>query len=163
MHARPVKPDGPRAPRTSLSAAGWFAVAVFAAFVLVGIAGGVAVVGAYSALATDLPDPQELEDIQFAEETIVFDRTGEVELARFGTERREVATFDELPPILLDATTATEDKTFWDNTGFDPAAIVSSGIDAYPVNARGGSKITHQLDRQPLHDPEHVKYPDRKV
>ena len=30
----------------------------------------------------------------------------------------------EIPPILLDATTAIEDKTFWENAGFDPVAIV---------------------------------------
>ena len=51
---------------------------------------------------------------------------GKVELARFGESRRELVTFEQIPPILLDATTAVEDKTFWENAGFDPVAIVSA-------------------------------------
>ena len=31
---------------------------------------------------------------------------------------------------MLDATTAIEDKTFWENAGFDPLAIVAAGLDS---------------------------------
>ncbi len=44
-------------------------------------------------------------------------------------ERREVVTFDEIPPALLDAMTAVEDKTFWTNSGFDPVALGSAALD----------------------------------
>ena len=79
------------------------------------------------------------------EQTTVYDRTGEVQLARLGDDRREVVTFEQIPPELVDATTAIEDKTFWENAGFDPAGFVSAAIDTLNGNDRGGSTITQQL------------------
>ena len=38
----------------------------------------------------DLDDPATLTDYQLPEETVVYDRTGEVELARFGDFKREI-------------------------------------------------------------------------
>ena len=62
-------------------------------------------------------------------------------------------TFNDIPPIVIDAQTAIEDKTFWDNAGFDPLAIVSAGLDSLRGNSRGASTITQQLVRQRLLDP----------
>src|SRR5262245_58941163 len=49
---------------------------------------GVAAVVAVERLSEGLPDPHELEDLSFAQPTIVLDRTGTVELARFQQEQR---------------------------------------------------------------------------
>ena len=73
-----------------------------------------------------------------------------MQLARLGDDRREVVTFDDIPPELVDATTAIEDKTFWENSGFDPAGFVSAAIDTLKGNDRGGSTITQQLVRSRL-------------
>ena len=100
----------------------------------------------------DLAPPSALTEYTLPEETVVLDRTGEVELARFGEFKRDVVTFEEIPPILLDATTAIEDKTFWENAGFDPLAIVAAGIDSLRGNSRGASTITQQLVRARLLD-----------
>jgi peptidoglycan glycosyltransferase len=134
---------------------------VFLTLTGLGLIGAVAVIGYYQSLSRDLLDPREFETITFQEETVVYDRTGSIELARFGEERRDVATFDEIPPILLDATTAIEDKTFWENTGFDPLAIIASGIDAVRGNPRGASTITQQLVRQRLLPSDLVQDSDR--
>ena len=82
----------------------------------------------YAALASDpdLPKPETLETYVLPEETVILDRKGTRELARFGDARREIVTFEEIPPLVLDATTAIEDKTFWENAGFDPVARASS-------------------------------------
>jgi membrane peptidoglycan carboxypeptidase len=40
---------------------------------------------------------------------VIYDRTGKIELARVGLTRRDVATFEEIPPIVIDAQTAVED------------------------------------------------------
>ena len=80
---------------------------------------------------------------------------------RFGTSRREVVTFDQIPKVLIDATTAVEDKTFWENAGFDPVAIVSAGLSSIRGDSRGASTITQQLVRARLLDPELVKDPHR--
>ena len=137
---------------------GWLrAVAVTIPLVLLVLAllGGltgvaVAAVG-YVYFAKDLPDPrQALEALVFTQQTKVYDRTGEVLLASLGTDRRVPVTFDQIPAELVDATTAVEDHTFWENTGFDPAGFVSAAIDTLNGNERGGSTITQQLVRARL-------------
>jgi len=115
----------------------------------------------YTTLASNLPDPNTLEKYALPEETVVYDRTGKVELARFGDFKREVVTFDEIPKVLVDATTAVEDKTFWDNAGFDPVAIVSAGLDSIRGTSRGASTITQQLVRARLLPQDLVSDPHR--
>ena len=51
---------------------------------------------------------------------------------------------------MVDATTAIEDKTFWDNSGFDPIGFVAAAIDTLNGRDRGGSTITQQLVRARL-------------
>jgi membrane peptidoglycan carboxypeptidase len=110
---------------------------------------------AYNYYAQGLPAPEEaLTNLDFEQQTIVYDRTGKVELARLGSLRREVVTFDQLPLEMLDATTAIEDKDFWVNPGFDPIGIVSAGLDTLAGRPRGASTITQQLVRNRLLPPE---------
>jgi peptidoglycan glycosyltransferase len=123
----------------------------------------VGAVSAYSFYSKDLPDPTALERIVLNEQSVIYDRTGTVELMRFGDQRREVVTFAELSPVLLDATTAVEDKTFWTNSGFDPFSILSAAIDTLNGSSRGASTITQQLVRQRLLDPALVQDPERKT
>jgi membrane peptidoglycan carboxypeptidase len=145
------------------SSAGWIAIVVFAFMAAIGVLLAAALVFGYVTLSSDLKSPEELQNQQPAQESIVYDRTGKTELARFGDIHRESVTFDQLPKILVDATTAVEDKTFWTNTGFDPAAVVSAGIDALRGRSRGASTITQQLVRQRLLDPDLVQSPSRTL
>ena len=118
---------------------------------MLGAAGALFTVAAYNFYAQGLPDPKSaLNDLTFEQQTIVYDRTGKVELARLGTLRREVVGFDTIPPETLDATTAIEDQFFWTNPGFDPTAIVSAGLDTLSGRPRGASTITQQLVRARL-------------
>ncbi|MBA2372767.1 MAG: transglycosylase domain-containing protein [Chloroflexi bacterium] len=149
--------------RTRPTSVGWLALILFLILAGVGIVGAIAVIGAYSFLAADLPPASGLTDYQLPEETIVYDRTGAVELARFGEFKREVVAFEDIPPILLDATTAIEDKTFWENAGFDPVAIAAAGLDSIRGRSRGASTITQQLVRARLLDPDLVQDPDRTI
>jgi peptidoglycan glycosyltransferase len=144
---------------------GWIAIIVFAFLAGIGAIAAVAAVGVYTAIASPdgLPAPETLTTYVLPEETVILDRTGKRELARFGDARREVVTFDEIPPIVLDATTAIEDKTFWENAGFDPVAIVSAGLDSLRGNSRGASTITQQLVRQRLLPEDLVQNPRRTV
>jgi peptidoglycan glycosyltransferase len=142
---------------------GWLAIIVFGFLAGLGVIGAVAAVGVYTALASDLRDPIELTQYQLPQETVIYDRTGKIELARFGNAKREVVTFEEIPPILLDATTAVEDKTFWDNAGFDPVAILSAALSSLRGDGRGASTITQQLVRARLLDSALVRDPNRTV
>ena len=113
--------------------------------------GVVVAVGGYNHYAAGLPDPvAALTNIDFEQQTIIYDRTGKIELARLGDLKRELVTFGELPGEIIDATTAIEDKDFWINPGFDPAGIVSAGLDTVSGRPRGASTITQQLVRARL-------------
>ncbi len=124
---------------------------LFLVIALLGVAGATASVAAYTYLSRDLADPkQALDDLGFTQQTTVYDRSGDVQLARLGDDRREVVTFPDFPPALIDATTSIEDKTFWENSGFDPAGFVAAAIDTIQGRDRGGSTITQQLVRARL-------------
>jgi len=115
---------------------------------------GIAIVGTVAAVAVlseGLPDPTNLGALTFAEPTVVYDRTGKIQLGRFQREQRRVVSFDEVPRLVLDATTTAEDRSFWENGGFDPAAILSAAADnAAGTSGRGASTITQQLVRARL-------------
>jgi penicillin-binding protein 1A len=126
----------------------------------------VAFVGAVDVYATysrDLGDPRELlQTNPYNQQTILYDRTGQVQLAAYGSENRRVLKFAEIPNVVLDATTSAEDKTFWTNTGIDPAAVLSAFRDAVSGRPRGASTITQQLVRQRLL-PVTTSLMDRKI
>ena len=111
-----------------------------------------ATVAAVGVLSDGLPDPATLTDLSFAQPSIVYDRTGTIELGRFQQEQRRVVAFGDVPKLILDATTTAEDRTFWQNDGFDPAAIISAaaGNAAGDGPERGASTITQQLVRARL-------------
>jgi membrane peptidoglycan carboxypeptidase len=81
--------------------------------------------GRVQPLQRGLAHPEPLH-ASAAQQTKVFDRSGDVELARLGDFKREVVAFEDLPPEVVDATTAIEDKSFWENAGFDPIGIGSA-------------------------------------
>lgn len=78
-----------------------------------------------------------------------YDRNGELLFELKTTEKRRWLALSEIPQEVIDATIAVEDDTFWNNPGFDPAAIGAAVIsnvrnDGRPV---GASTITQQLVR----------------
>jgi membrane peptidoglycan carboxypeptidase len=118
---------------------------------LIAGAAGLGTAAAVAVLSNDLPDPTTLEALTFSQPTVVYDRTGEVRLATFQQEKRRVIAFDDIPKLVLDAATTAEDRTFWSNDGYDPAAILSAAIEtARGDGERGASTITQQLVRARL-------------
>ncbi len=124
---------------------------------------GIAGVTTVAVLSQDLPDPATLTQLHFDQPTIVYDRTGKVELGRFQRVERRVVTYEQIPTLVLDASTSAEDRTFWSNSGFDPAQIMSAVVEGIGGGAeRGASTITQQLVRARLL-PEDVVTGDRYV
>jgi membrane peptidoglycan carboxypeptidase len=120
---------------------------VVAAFALVGLVG----VSTYGVMSAGLPDPKALGELGFAQATVLYDRTGKVELGRFEDQKRRVVAYDQVPRLVLDATTTAEDRTFWDNSGIDVPALVSAVAEnASGTSDRGASTITQQLVRARL-------------
>ncbi len=115
------------------------------------VAGGAAGV-VIASLDQGLPDIQSFQDLGFSQPTRILDSRGKTELARFWDERREVIAFEDIPPLVLDATTATEDTTFWSNPGVDLGATLNAFVTeaAGGGDRGGGSTITQQLVRARL-------------
>ena len=112
---------------------------------------GLGAVAAVTVLSDDLPDPSTLGSLTFPQPTVIYDRTGEVQLGTFQREKRRVVGFDDVPHLILDATTTAEDRSFWENGGYDPAAILSAAAEhANGESERGASTITQQLVRARL-------------
>jgi membrane peptidoglycan carboxypeptidase len=131
---------------------------------LAGVIGFGAAVDVYATYSRDLGDPKQILEGNgnFNQPTTLYDRTGQVQLASYGSENRRVLTFTEIPNLVLDAHTAAEDKTFWTNSGIDPAAVLSAFRDALSGYYRGASTITQQLVRQVLLPPT-TSLTDRKI
>ena len=132
---------------------------------LVAVGGFVAAVGGALVFSQGLKPATELASLGFSAESIIYARDGKTILARFseGGERREVITWEDIPPILADATTAIEDRTFWTNTGVDPLGFVSAAIDTLTGDPRGASTITQQLVRQRLLPDAVMQDPSRLI
>jgi len=112
------------------------------------LVGGAMVLAAFMA---DLPSPQDLARDPLALSTKVYDRTGTELLYQFEVERREVVTLDEVPQVLIDATVAAEDKTFWTNPGVDVLGIARAAyadLTNRDIGQGGASTITQQLVKQ---------------
>jgi membrane peptidoglycan carboxypeptidase len=157
---------GGRTGTTVATVAGTILASILVGGFVVAFVGLLVVVGTYNQYAAGLPEPARvLTAIKFEQQTIVYDRTGKIELARLGDLKRELVDFDEIPNEVLDSTTAIEDKDFWTNPGFDPFAIISAGIDTVTGKPRGASTITQQLVRQRLLRPEDFEGStyDRKI
>ena len=112
---------------------------------IMGTAGGM--FAAYNYFASDLPEPNVLDGIVPAESTYVYDRTGEVLLARFECQNREAVTFADLPEVVWQATVASEDRTFWDNNGVDFQGVVRAALANLEAGeiVQGASTITQQV------------------
>lgn len=136
-------------------------------FVILGsivIIGAATVGGAYAYFTNDLPqfDPRALHQFQT---TRIFDRYGNVidtvSDPQFGN--RVEAPLSDISPYLINATIASEDKTFWTNKGIDVQAIGravrNTFIDSSFGNS-GGSTITMQVVKQAF--PERYTDPTKE-
>ncbi len=116
-----------------------------AAAVVAGVAGLTIAGIAWARLG---PIPAGLLDLREAESTVVVDRNGEVLYESRSTDgaRTSWMTAGELPPSLVDATVAAEDRRFFKHAGVDPIAIARAGLRNVRSRrwAEGGSTITQQ-------------------
>ncbi|HUF00142.1 MAG TPA: transglycosylase domain-containing protein [Anaerolineales bacterium] len=135
-----------------------FLVALFG-MVVVLIIGGSALLFSYYSIARTLPSVEDLQNraSQF-ETTRILDRNGNLlyEILDPTAGRRTYVTLDEIAPVLIAATIATEDKDFYEHPGFDAVAIVRALWENYRTGGQGGgaSTITQQLARALLLSPE---------
>ncbi len=80
------------------------------------------------------------------EMSIIYESKGN-EIARLGTEKRELVNYEDLPNVLIDAIIATEDSRFYQHNGFDIARFVKAALGQISGNssAGGASTLTMQV------------------
>ncbi|MBN1317543.1 MAG: transglycosylase domain-containing protein [Anaerolineales bacterium] len=129
----------------------------------VALAGVATVAGFYSYIVQDLPDAADIEKIETDtntsfQTTKIYDRTGQELLYEIidpsGGDRQWIS-IDDIPQVVIDATVASEDKTFWENKGYDLEGMARALIgNIRGEGVQGGSSITQQLVKNALIDPE---------
>ncbi|MEA1920574.1 MAG: PBP1A family penicillin-binding protein [Campylobacterota bacterium] len=95
---------------------------------------------------------QKLIDYKPNQTTRIFDRNGELIANIFQKEHRIYATFDEIPPRLVEALLAIEDTTFFEHPGINIDAIFRAIIKDIKAQklVEGASTITQQLVKNTL-------------
>lgn len=90
--------------------------------------------------------------------TRIYDRHGKLlsELYdhKIGRGRRTYVNYQDISPLLIKATVAAEDHTFWDNSGIDYTSIIRAAMSNIKSNSiiEGGSTITQQLIKNQFFD-----------
>ncbi len=102
--------------------------------------------------AETLPTFAEITSRPLSQSTKIYDRTGTIllyEINGGSGEARTVASFDQIPQSLKDATIAIEDSGFYNEPAFDLQGILRAiYVDLTTGSlAEGGSTITQQLAR----------------
>ena len=108
-----------------------------------------------------------IDDIGKATGTIrILDRHGALiaEVGHDATTRSSVS-FDQIAPVMRDATLAAEDRNFYSEGAFDLKRIVKAVIDDIVLRspAEGASTITQQLAKQAFFGQQASKDPLRKI
>ena len=97
-----------------------------------------------------LPTFEEITNQHLSQSTRIYDRTGTVLLYQINAgQKRTVASFDQIPQSLKDATLSIEDQNFYNEPAFDWKAILRAAyVDlTHGAVRQGGSTITQQLAR----------------
>jgi penicillin-binding protein 1A len=120
---------------------------------------------AYWHFSRDLPDYQQLADYEPPIVTRVHAGDGRL-LAEYASERRVFVPFTAIPPRVVDAFLAAEDKNFYSHPGIDLPSIVRAALTNFErvgSNRRpvGASTITQQVAKNFLLTSE-VSF-DRKI
>lgn len=118
------------------------------------ITGGI-IFGYITAEIQNFSGIQNLKKFQPSIPTRLYDVNGEL-IAELFQEKRELVSYNDLPPTLINAFTATEDKDFFEHFGINPVAIVRAMIKNIIASVasfdfqivQGGSTITQQLAKQ---------------
>src|SRR5580704_14927016 len=113
------------------------------------VGGGIAVVIAH--FSRDLPDHQQLLAYAPATGTRVYAGDGSF-IAEYASEHRIITPSDDIPPLVVHAFLAAEDRDFYSHNGVNPMSILRAAladIVRYKRGQRplGASTITQQLVR----------------
>lgn len=115
-------------------------------YVLLGFIGLIVVL--LMVLEQDLPDVDSLKDVQMQVPLQIFTSDHKL-IAEYGQMHRIPVTLDQVPPQLVNAIIATEDKRYWDHSGIDVLGLGRAAVELALTGrkSQGGSTITMQVAR----------------
>jgi 1A family penicillin-binding protein len=106
-------------------------------------------------LVSQLPSPYQLTTSQRPLTTQIYDRKGNLLYQIYEGKNRKLIKLEELPPQLINATIAIEDKHFFTHPGVDPVGILRAlNANLNEGRMEGGSTITQQLIKNTLLTPD---------
>jgi len=120
------------------------------------VGGGIILIGLFGILSIGLPDVTDIDKINPAQSTEIFDKNGGILYTVHGDENRQKVTYENISKNLIDATVSIEDDGFWTHKGFDVLAIAKAAVsDVLKIGTpRGGSTITQQYIKTAFLSPE---------
>ncbi len=106
------------------------------------------VAGVYLYFGPQLPDAGDIGELELNEPLRIYTADGKL-IRQFGVERRLPRTFEQIPPIMVQAFLAAEDDRFFKHPGVDYQGIIRAAWNLITTGRKteGGSTITMQLTR----------------
>ena len=124
-----------------------------AATIIVSLAGlvSLAFLATFYYLKPTLPDVAVLRDVRLQVPLRVYSRDGRL-LGQIGEQRRVPVTWDQVPPVVVQAVLAAEDDRFFEHPGVDWQGVLRAMLVAATTMelSQGGSTLTQQLVRTTL-------------
>ncbi len=113
--------------------------------------------------ATLKPRLAAIQNREVFETSRIYDRQGTLLYEFFDTGRRTQVSINEISPLLINATVAIEDQSFFENSGVDYEGIIRTLYQSYRAGeeAGGASTITQQLIKNIIFDDEERSYENR--
>ncbi len=111
---------------------------------------------AYAYYQGQLPLLNGIADHSLSQSTHIYDRNGKLLYELYdhqnGHGRRTYVNYTDISPMLVNATVAAEDHTFWENSGVDIQGTLRAAITNLQNQTvvEGGSTITQQLVKNQL-------------
>jgi len=101
---------------------------------------------AYLYLSPNLPTVDDLRDVRLQTPLRVYTSDNKL-IGEFGEERRTPITFDQMPPLFVDAILSIEDSRFYDHHGVDVKGLLRAVSQLVLTGEKGGggSTITMQV------------------
>ncbi|TMC36737.1 MAG: hypothetical protein E6J28_09450 [Chloroflexi bacterium] len=117
-----------------------------------------ATIGIVDYFAGDLPSIDAIQTANLSQTTRILDRNGNLIEALYH-ENRTVVPLDKISLYLQRATIATEDRTFYDNSGVDYRRLAIAILYdlTHRTSAQGGSTITQQVVKNDVLDTEEAQ------
>jgi len=111
----------------------------------------------YRLILKDLPSPERLITRPLVLSTKIYDRHHQLLYKIYRHQNRTLVPWENIPPLLIKATVAIEDKEFWQHRGVSWRGIIRAFAHnlTHPNKAPiGGSTITQQLVKNALLGPQ---------